>query len=473
MKRLLLVMFILSLISLIGVAFKIQKAKAIETIYIRADGSIDPPTPLIARNGDNYTLTGNIISDADGIVIERNNMTLDGAGYMLQGSAAQYSNGINLSRCLNVTIRNMEIRAFSNGITLDHSSDNTILGNNITNNEDGIWFFISSNNNIIGNNITENTQFGLAIIQSSNNSIIRNNIMGNEAQGFEIYAASGNVISGNTITCSGQGINMRAHSNNNTISGNNITNKYWGIYIGLSSNNRIIGNDISNNGEFGIRLESSANNNVIYHNNFINNYEQASVYYDSYDNIWDDGYPSGGNYWSDYNGKDVSSGYYRNETGSDGIGDTSYFIDADNIDNYPLMGISYSYDVFWIDPGFTVTLVSNSTVSNFDVGVWIEHPENRIIIFKVAGETGYGFGRLCIPKDLIAPPYNITIDDGQTPVLCYNDTLFDNSTHRWIYFAYLHSEHLVIIVPEFTLFPVLPLFMIATLLAVIVYKRKL
>ena len=30
------------------------------------------------------------------------------------------------------------------------------------------------------------------------------------------------------------------------------------------------------------------------------------------------------------------SGPYQNETGSDGIGDTPYVINADNIDNYPL-----------------------------------------------------------------------------------------------------------------------------------------
>jgi hypothetical protein len=47
-----------------------------------------------------------------------------------------------------------------------------------------------------------------------------------------------------------------------------------------------------------------------------------------YDNTWDDGYPSGGNYWSDYNGYDSDH---------DGIGDTPYFIDENNTDHYPLM----------------------------------------------------------------------------------------------------------------------------------------
>jgi hypothetical protein len=53
-------------------------------------------------------------------------------------------------------------------------------------------------------------------------------------------------------------------------------------------------------------------------------------------NRWDNSYPSGGNYWSDYTGFDLYSGPYQNETGSDGIGDTPYVIDADNQDNYPL-----------------------------------------------------------------------------------------------------------------------------------------
>jgi len=60
-------------------------------------------------------------------------------------------------------------------------------------------------------------------------------------------------------------------------------------------------------------------------------------YTSGYANFWDDGYPSGGNYWSDYTDIDVFSGPYQNVTGSDGIGDIPYTIDENNQDRYPLI----------------------------------------------------------------------------------------------------------------------------------------
>jgi len=87
----------------------------------------------------------------------------------------------------------------------------------------------------------------------------------------------------------------------------------------------ITGNNISNNDD-GIHLYSSSDNNIFYHNNFLDNNQNA---YDECDNIWDNGYPSGGNFWDDYMG---------NDTDGDGIGDTPYPIPSgDSEDRYPLM----------------------------------------------------------------------------------------------------------------------------------------
>jgi parallel beta-helix repeat protein len=83
----------------------------------------------------------------------------------------------------------------------------------------------------------------------------------------------------------------------------------------------------------GIHLENS-NGNAMFHNNFVSNTVQVEGA--SY-NTWDDGYPSGGNHWSNYSGFDLYNGPSQNLTGSDGIGDSVYAIDADNVDRYPLM----------------------------------------------------------------------------------------------------------------------------------------
>ena len=101
----------------------------------------------------------------------------------------------------------------------------------------------------------------------------------------------------------------------NNITGNIITSTYnYGIYLYESSNNNISNNTITSNNWYGISLWDSSNNNIIYHNNFVNNIVNAR---DFCSNTWDDGYPSGGNYWDDYTGED---------TNGDGIGETPYII---------------------------------------------------------------------------------------------------------------------------------------------------
>jgi hypothetical protein len=70
---------------------------------------------------------------------------------------------------------------------------------------------------------------------------------------------------------------------------------------------------------------------VFYNNNFVGNAQQVSS--NASTNIWNNGYPSGGNYWSDYSGAD--------ENPKDGIGDTPHVIDNNNVDRYPLMKPSY------------------------------------------------------------------------------------------------------------------------------------
>ena len=139
--------------------------------------------------------------------------------------------------------------------------------------------------------------------------------------------SSNNSIEGNKIINNDFGIWFHGSSYHNNIVKNKILNNGYGIRLWASSDyNTISENNITASSKYGIFISSSSNNKI-YHN-FLDNTNQ--VYFDTgfEKNIWDDGYPYGGNYWSDYAGADANG---------DGIGDTPYVIDANNQDRYPLM----------------------------------------------------------------------------------------------------------------------------------------
>jgi len=120
---------------------------------------------------------------------------------------------------------------------------------------------------------------------------------------------------------------------NCTIINNIIASNKGGIALLFGGNHSITNNTISSN-YYGVSIVYSVNNKI-FHNYFLNNTNQA--YSTGAINTWDNGYPSGGNYWDDYVDVDQFSGVYQNESGSDGKWDHPYEIDENNVDNYPIV----------------------------------------------------------------------------------------------------------------------------------------
>ena len=127
----------------------------------------------------------------------------------------------------------------------------------------------------------------------------------------------------------------------NTIICNLVTNQEWSsIDIMWCLNTEVAGNTISfNSGEetyySGLGLWDS-NNTIAYHNSFVENVNQLYIE-ESYDTVWDNGYPSGGNYWSDYSSIDDYHGEDQDVLGGDAIWYSPYVIDECNQDSYPLV----------------------------------------------------------------------------------------------------------------------------------------
>jgi parallel beta-helix repeat protein len=308
-------------------------------------------------------------------------VVIDGNGHMLHGQAVTY--GFNLTNVDNVTINNATVSDFAasiysnsssgnilsnieianshpeglnlKGFLLVKTNDSQIVDNNIVNNDMGICLQSCFGNNVSGNKGTTNDA-GIGLYNSCNNTLSNNSFggFGLFVGGF-LYSSSNNTLSGNYMTDFYLYGFELSSSDNNTLIGNDATSNALGIYLLHSNNNILVANNVAhNNGQGskggnggGIFLEDSSNN-IMYHNNFVeNNLPQA--FSDGSPNTWDNGYPSGGNYWSDYNGVDAETGQYQNLTGSDGIGDTPYsalaligdrsFMDANNTDHYPLMNL--------------------------------------------------------------------------------------------------------------------------------------
>jgi len=342
-------LFTLLLVSMLAFTFNVQTVKASsQTIYIRADGSIDPPTaPISSVDNVTYTFTADIY---DSIVVERDDIVVDGTGYTVQGTGALYSEGIELSFRNNVTLKNVEVTNFDRGISLYSSHHNTLSGNNASNNTYGIRLWVSSNNVLVGNTASNNqynfevsgrdfshfnnyvdtsntvdgkpiyyligvadaiidagTNAGTIYIINSNNITIRDltltkNYHGaffwnttnskilnvtasnNAWYGIHLDSSSNNVLTGNTASNNDDGIRLW-DSSNNVLTGNTASNNAgYGIHLDSSSNNVLTGNTASNNAGYGIFLKGSSNN-VLTGNTASNNDHGIYLWYSSNNNV--------------------------------------------------------------------------------------------------------------------------------------------------------------------------------------------
>jgi len=294
------VLVVLLFLSVVLVSLpQIEMVKAEETIYIRADGTVEG-TDKIHRNGNVYTLTDNIdvykgsVPFGAGIKVERNDVVIDGGGYSIQAREYVYS-GIDLAGRSNVTIKNMQIRDFNHGFRLAGSSGNTISGNDISGTSDNGYPIVwkSSNNDIIGNNITA-YEYGVFFMFSYNNTLLGNEITNNEC-GVYFEHSSNNVLRNNHLNENKESIHLVFHDLSDVVHDIDASNTIDGkpVYYWVNQQNKVVPADagfvgiinctnitvqnlnLTNNPE-GILLVSTTDS-IITHNNIENSGTGLSI----------------------------------------------------------------------------------------------------------------------------------------------------------------------------------------------------
>ncbi len=245
--------------------------------------------------------------------------------------------------CVNVTIKDLNLNKNGNGILLWNTTRSRIQNINTSNNSNGISLYYSDNNVLI-NSTASNNVIGILLDHSGNNTLTNNTVSLNSNYGIFLFSYDGNFIYNNYL------------KNTNNFNTNGITSNFWNITKRVGIN--IIG-----------------------------------------------GPYLGGNFWAYPNG----TGFSQTCTNSneDGICDSPYILDSNDIDYLPL-AFSVPFAVRINITGIPV--IGTSTGDSLKIeyrNFSLNDPYNILIIAPNGTKVYYDSGNLSgISKEII--PINWT-----------------------------------------------------------------
>lgn len=234
-----------------------------------------------------------------------------------------YSDGLSgflASNCTGLTITDIGIANYRTGLWLEQCNYSWVTNSTCDNNSQrGMYVSHSNDCWFINNNCSYNGWDGIGADWSDSLEIYANRFIGDGDGVILVNASDCEIV-------------------NNIALGVDHFDEF-GAYLIDSSNCSVVGNAIYDCWNHGIIMLNCSVCRA-YHNSLFDNYYQAADI-QGMNNTFDEGYPGGGNYYSDYSGIDNYSGPNQDIPGSDGIGDTPYLLSGYPYyltqDSYPLM----------------------------------------------------------------------------------------------------------------------------------------
>jgi parallel beta-helix repeat protein len=287
----------------------------------------------LGHSGNNTILKNEVTGNKDGIRLEGRSIgnsliENDIVGNMVHGLILEISSFNNILR-KNRFVYNLYNFYTTMNFNLEEWVNDIDTSNVIGPDKKPMYYWINRHDEIVPQDA------GYVALIECTNITVENQVFADIGSGVLLVHTSNSRIVGNKMLSCNLGAFLW-HSSDNVIANNEFHSNMNDLFLSYSENN-IISENLFNS-QNGIYKQShiyisSSSNNKIYCNNFyfadcdLTPAPQQILTYNSV-NVWDDGYPSVGNYWSDYNGTDANS---------DGIGDTPYFVNVNNQDRYPLM----------------------------------------------------------------------------------------------------------------------------------------
>jgi len=282
------------------------------TVMATALGSVATGTTTVVMGKVRNTRTGKWFADIQSAIDDAGTVN----GDTIAADAGTYTGPITVTKGISLTGAG--------------AASTTIVGSSPA-------VVITANNTLLSGFTISDTMTSYGVwIKGANNVTVTNNVIRNNSYGVVVDSgASGALINNNSIFSNTEGITAGYGSGASSaiIRDNNVYSNSWGI-----------------------DLESGASGARVFHNNLYAN--TGGQGWDSgSSNLWDNGYPSAGNYWGDYTGQDADTLAMVSGNGQsgvifttllnslvvsatgDGIGNASYLVPGASgaRDYYPLM----------------------------------------------------------------------------------------------------------------------------------------